>query len=104
MIGAFAERCLRLEVDTWPKPGLVSRVDNGSHLDMNAGTFARSAAAIGPYLAELARAGAERREMAALRRIGLRAEHAMLAATGGVNTHRGAIFGLGLLCAAASLR
>ncbi|MGZ7173334.1 triphosphoribosyl-dephospho-CoA synthase MdcB [Burkholderia gladioli] len=104
MIGAFAERCLRLEVDTWPKPGLVSRIDNGSHLDMNAGTFARSAAAIGPYLAELARAGAERREMAALRRIGLRAEHAMLAATGGVNTHRGAIFGLGLLCAAAGLR
>jgi triphosphoribosyl-dephospho-CoA synthase len=39
--------------------------------------------------------------MARLRAIGLRAEAAMLATTGGINTHRGAIFGLGLLCAAA---
>ncbi|WP_241015220.1 triphosphoribosyl-dephospho-CoA synthase, partial [Burkholderia sp. Ac-20379] len=102
-IAGFAERCLRLEVRTWPKPGLVSHVDQGSHDDMDAATFARSAAAIRPFLAELAQAGAARAEMAALRRIGLRAEHAMLAATGGVNTHRGAIFGLGLLCAAAGL-
>ncbi|WP_414449885.1 triphosphoribosyl-dephospho-CoA synthase MdcB [Burkholderia sp. 22PA0099] len=103
-IAEFAERCLWLEVRTWPKPGLVSHVDRGSHDDMDAATFARSAAAIRPFLAELARAGAARAEMAALRRIGLRAEHAMLAATGGVNTHRGAIFGLGLLCAAAGWR
>jgi triphosphoribosyl-dephospho-CoA synthase len=103
-IAELGATCLRLEVQTWPKPGLVSEVDTGSHDDMDAGTFARSAAAIRPYLAELASAGAARAEMAVLRRIGLRAEHAMLAATGGVNTHRGAIFGLGLLCAAAGLR
>lgn len=103
-IAGFAERCLLHEVDTWPKPGLVSHVDRGSHADMDAGTFARSAAAIRPFLAELAQAGARRAGMGTLRRIGLRAEHAMLAATGGVNTHRGAIFGLGLLCAAAGLR
>ncbi|MBI0325649.1 triphosphoribosyl-dephospho-CoA synthase MdcB [Burkholderia plantarii] len=103
-IAELGATCLRLEVETWPKPGLVSAVDTGSHDDMDAGTFARSAAAIRPYLAELAAAGAARAEMAVLRRIGLRAEHAMLAATGGVNTHRGAIFGLGLLCAAAGLR
>ncbi|WP_246797392.1 triphosphoribosyl-dephospho-CoA synthase [Burkholderia perseverans] len=103
-IAELGATCLRLEVQTWPKPGLVSEVDTGSHDDMDAGTFARSAAAIRPYLAELAAAGAARAEMAVLRRIGLRAEHAMLAATGGVNTHRGAIFGLGLLCAAAGLR
>jgi triphosphoribosyl-dephospho-CoA synthase len=103
-IALYAEHCLRLELDTWPKPGLVSLVDTGSHDDMDASTFTRSAAAIGPYFAELARAGAARASMTVLRRIGLCAEHAMLAATGGVNTHRGAIFGVGLLCAAAGSR
>lgn len=100
-IAALAERSLVLEIDTYPKPGLVSHVDTGSHTDMDAATFARSAAVLQPYFAELADAGARDADMAVLRKIGLRAEHAMLAATGGVNTHRGAIFGLGLLCAAA---
>lgn len=103
-IAAYAERCLRLEIDTWPKPGLVSHVDSGSHDDMDADTFRHSAAAIQPYFAELAAAGARGADMQMLRRIGLRAEHAMLAATDGINTHRGAIFGLGLLCAAAGAR
>jgi triphosphoribosyl-dephospho-CoA synthase len=39
--------------------------------------------------------------MNTLREIGVEAENAMMAATCGVNTHRGAIFGLGLICAAA---
>ncbi|QDH29319.1 triphosphoribosyl-dephospho-CoA synthase MdcB [Burkholderia pseudomallei] len=103
-IAANAVRCLRVEIDTWPKPGLVSHVDAGSHDDMTADTFYRSAAALAPFFAELADAGARDAGMPALRKIGLRAERAMLAATGGVNTHRGAIFGLGLLCAAAGLR
>ncbi|KFG94873.1 triphosphoribosyl-dephospho-CoA synthase [Burkholderia paludis] len=103
-IAGLAERCLVLEIETYPKPGLVSHVDTGSHSDMDAATFARSAAALRPYFAELADAGARDADMAVLRKIGLRAEHAMLAATGGVNTHRGAIFGLGLLCAAAGRR
>ncbi|RAG47427.1 triphosphoribosyl-dephospho-CoA synthase MdcB, partial [Burkholderia multivorans] len=85
---ALAERSLVLEIETYPKPGLVSHVDTGSHSDMDAATFARSA----PASASSAKNG---RSAAALRKIGLRAEHAMLAATGGVNTHRGAIFGLG---------
>jgi triphosphoribosyl-dephospho-CoA synthase len=103
-IASYVEHCLRLEIDTWPKPGLVSLVDTGSHDDMDASTFARSASALRPYFAALARAGAQRAGMAVLRRIGVQAEHAMLTATGGVNTHRGAIFGLGLLCAAAGRR
>ncbi|HGL6719015.1 triphosphoribosyl-dephospho-CoA synthase MdcB [Burkholderia contaminans] len=103
-IAELAERSLVLEIETYPKPGLVSHVDTGSHADMDAATFARSAAALRPYFAELADAGARDADMAVLRKIGLRAEHAMLAATGGVNTHRGAIFGLGLLCAAAGRR
>lgn len=103
-LSALAERSLRLEVRTWPKPGLVSHVDCGSHTDMDAGTFHRSAAALRPYFAELAEAGMQDADMPVLRKIGLRAECAMTAATGGVNTHRGAIFGLGLLCAAAGLQ
>jgi len=103
-IGAVAADCLVKELETWPKPGLVSHVDNGSHDDMNAATFRRSAAAIRPHLQRLADAGALGCGMGRLRIIGLEAESAMLAATSGVNTHRGAIFGLGLLCAAAGAK
>ncbi|GEP05742.1 triphosphoribosyl-dephospho-CoA synthase MdcB [Methylobacterium oxalidis] len=100
-IARRAVAALRLELETYPKPGLVSHVDSGSHADMDAGSFRASAAALEPFFADLARAGAAGEPMAALRRVGIAAEAAMRAATGGVNTHRGAIFGLGLLCAAA---
>lgn len=103
-IGDNAANCLLLELETWPKPGLVSHVDNGSHGDMDADTFRRSAAAIRPYFRDLAAAAADGCGMGRLRAIGMAAEAAMLAATSGVNTHRGAIFGLGLLCAAAGAR
>ena len=97
----MASAALVAELETWPKPGLVSHVDSGSHDDMDHTTFRRSTAAIRPFFASLAIAGAAGAEMERLRQIGRDAEDAMLAATGGVNTHRGAIFGLGLLCAAA---
>ncbi|WP_425284989.1 triphosphoribosyl-dephospho-CoA synthase MdcB [Methylobacterium pseudosasicola] len=97
----LAHAALIDELETWPKPGLVSPVDSGSHHDMDAGTLRRSAAAIRPYFADLVAAGARGAEMDELRAIGLRAEAAMLAATGGVNAHRGAIFSLGLICAGA---
>ncbi|MGO9675352.1 MAG: triphosphoribosyl-dephospho-CoA synthase MdcB [Methylocella sp.] len=100
-IGALASSCLRREVETWPKPGLVSHVDNGSHADMDAAMLCRSADVLRPFFAALAMAGAEGACLPRLRAIGIAAEVEMLAATGGVNTHRGAIFGLGLLCAAA---
>jgi triphosphoribosyl-dephospho-CoA synthase len=102
-IGALASSCLRREVETWPKPGLVSHVDNGSHADMDAAMLRRSAATLQPFFAALAVAGAEGAPMGRLRSIGLVAEAEMLSATGGVNAHRGAIFGLGLLCASAGL-
>src|SRR5215470_6372808 len=86
-IGDDATRCLLKELETWPKPGLVSHIDSGSHDDMDADTFRRSAAAIAPYLDALADAGARGCAMATLRVIGLEAEAAMLAATSGINTH-----------------
>lgn len=103
-VAALAEQSLQLEIYTWPKPGLVSHVDTGSHTDMDADTFLRSGSAIRPFFAELVEAGMRNRDMPELRGIGLRAEMAMLRATGGINTHRGAIFGMGLLCAAAGWR
>ncbi|MCJ2080835.1 triphosphoribosyl-dephospho-CoA synthase MdcB [Methylobacterium sp. J-090] len=103
-IAARAVACLRLEVATYPKPGLVSPNDSGAHADMDAALLNRSAETLGPYFVALTEAGARGAGMDALRAIGLAAESAMLDATGGVNTHRGAIFGLGLLTAAAGFR
>ncbi|MBW4025151.1 MAG: triphosphoribosyl-dephospho-CoA synthase MdcB [Proteobacteria bacterium] len=101
-MGACAEACLRLECETWPKPGLVSHVDAGSHGDMDAALLIRSAAVLRPFFTALAQAGEADADLPRLREIGLAAEARMMAATGGVNTHRGAIFALGLLCAAAA--
>ena len=101
LIAEQAVIALLRELAAWPKPGLVSHVDSGSHTDMDAAMLQASATALRPFFADLARAGQVGAEMGHLRSIGLRAEAAMLAVTGGVNTHRGAIFGLGLLCAAA---
>lgn len=101
LIADQAVLALLHELAAWPKPGLVSRVDSGSHMDMDAAMLQASAEALRPFFAELASAGRDDASMDRLRTIGLRAEAAMLAVTGGINTHRGAIFGLGLLCAAA---
>jgi triphosphoribosyl-dephospho-CoA synthase len=100
-VAVAAATALLEELETWPKPGLVSHVDAGSHTDMDAGTFRTSVAAITPFFARLTLAGAAGSGMDGLRKIGVEAERAMLEETGGANTHRGAILGLGLLCAAA---
>lgn len=96
-----AVHALYLELTLEPKPGLVSLRDSGSHLDMDASTFMRSLFALRHYFAHAAQAGAQGDDLATLQTLGLAAEARMLLATGGVNTHRGAVFGLGLLCAAA---
>lgn len=101
-IGRAAIRSLWEELALYPKPGLVSLRDSGAHGDMDATTFIRSLFATSRYFHEIAIAGASGARFETLRRLGVRAEAAMLAATGGVNTHRGAIFALGLLCAAAA--
>jgi triphosphoribosyl-dephospho-CoA synthase len=84
----------------YPKPGLVSLVDNGSHTDMTAATFMRSLFALRHYFARICCAGIEDAPFAVLKQLGIDGETRMLVATNGINTHRGAIFSLGLLCAA----
>ena len=106
-IGALAVRSLMDEVSTTPKPGLVDRRNNGSHRDMNILTFRASADALAGYYRECVRTGMESaagkpsETFRKLRIAGLQAEQVMYAATGGVNTHKGAIFTLGTLCGAA---
>jgi len=100
-LGRAATVALYDELALDPKPGLVSFVDNGSHRDMDAGTLLRSLFALRRYFPAIAAAGAADEDFTALQRLGIAAEARMLAATGGVNTHRGAVFTLGLLCAAA---
>lgn len=93
---------LHAELVLYPKPGLVSLRDNGSHADMDAATFVRSLFSLRRYYAEIALAGMRGAPFERLRQLGIEAEARMLRATGGVNTHRGAIFALGLLAAAAA--
>ena len=99
-IARLAVSCLHAELTLYPKPGLVSLIDNGSHADMDAGTFMRSMFALRHYFNRICQAGMADAPFSELKRLGIAAEQRMLAATGGVNTHRGAIFSLGLLCAA----
>jgi len=100
-IARCAVRALYAELVLEPKPGLVSLRDNGSHTDMTAATFVKSLFALRHYFGHMARAGAQAQPFGCLQALGLDAEARMLTATGGVNTHRGAVFALGLLCAAA---
>ena len=104
LIAHLATDALRAELFTTPKPGLVDRNDNGAHRDMDLAMMNRSIDALQPYLVKLALLG-RKDEMPMtdeVRQIGIDAERAMLQATGGVNTHRGALFAMGLATLAAA--
>ncbi|MYN26751.1 triphosphoribosyl-dephospho-CoA synthase MdcB [Duganella sp. CY42W] len=100
-VARLAVRSLHAELCLYPKPGLVSPVDNGSHDDMDARTFMRSMFALRHYFKKICLAGLNDAPFAQLKALGIAAETAMLKATRGINTHRGAIFSLGMLCATA---
>jgi triphosphoribosyl-dephospho-CoA synthase len=100
-IGRAATLALHDELMLSPKPGLVTPTDSGSHSDMDAHTFMRSLFALRSYFVRIASLGADGAPFQALEGCGIEAEMRMLSATSGVNTHRGTIFMLGLLCAAA---
>ena len=102
LVADLAERALRLELDTTPKPGLVDRRDNGAHKDMDYALMSKSISALRPYLTRLALESAKDIDPVKIKEIGIEAEKAMLKATSGVNTHKGALFCIGLSVAAAS--
>lgn len=105
-IGIKAWRALLEEVYTTPKPGLVDFYSQGAHKDMDIHTFQRSANALLPYFIYMAEQGytlfcSPEELFCSVRGIGVLAEQAMYRATGGVNTHKGLIFTIGIFCAAA---
>lgn len=105
-LAAMAVQALVDEAMLTPKPGLVDMRGSGAHHDLSWLLMCRSAHALQPAFLRMARAGAGMLDAADLRRrigtIGREAEAAMMAASGGVNTHRGAIWALGLLVTAAA--
>ena len=104
LVSRLATDALYAEVKTTPKPGLVDRNNSGSHKDMDIDTFYQSCAAMSFYFDYCAEAeAADPKDLfAMLRPLGMEAEENMLEATGGVNTHKGAIFTMGIAVAAAA--
>lgn len=110
-VGWRVRNALLGEVYATPKPGLVDRRDTGAHRDMNYETFLASTEAITPYMVRMFAEGMDataaghtpEEVFRAIRGIGLEAEQAMYAATDGVNTHKGMIFTMGIVLAAAGI-
>jgi len=105
-LASLARQSLVAEAQLTPKPGLVDRRGSGSHTDLSLEIVIRSAAAIEPFFLHMAAVSASARVDSALRAvlaaIGREAESAMFSATGGTNSHKGAIWILGLLIAGVS--
>ena len=107
-LARYAVTALIEEAQLTPKPALVDQRGSGAHRDLDLATMLRSAHALEPTFAALARAARRRGEPSALLRtelaqIGRAGERDMLRATGGSNAHRGAIWIVGLLVAGASM-
>lgn len=105
-IGALAYQALLEEVYTTPKPGLVDLATTGAHTDMDVRTFEKSAAALHPWFVRMTLEGetfqgTPRELFLKIRTYGMIAEQEMYQATGGVNTHKGLVFTIGIFCAAA---
>ena len=102
IIGHLASMALQAELDTTPKPGLVDRNDNGAHRDMDHTLMQRSIQALHPYFVRLAQLGFNGKRPChdEIVNIGIEAEREMFKATGGVNTHKGALFSIGLAAVA----
>ncbi|MDO4267371.1 MAG: triphosphoribosyl-dephospho-CoA synthase CitG [Eubacteriales bacterium] len=105
----YCRRALMAEVSATPKPGLVDKKDSGAHRDMDFHTFEASTEAIVPHLESMFAMGHSWSSsdgaglFAAIRPVGIEAEKSMFDATDGVNTHKGMIFSMGIISAAAGL-
>ncbi len=107
VIGRYAQLALLSEVMVTPKPGLVDREGSGAHSDMDLHSFIASASVLGDVFAEMVQIGMDHEAdsvaqdmLPALRQVGISGEERMMRATAQVNTHKGSIFSLGLMCGA----
>ncbi|NOI67136.1 triphosphoribosyl-dephospho-CoA synthase CitG [Vibrio sp. 99-8-1] len=106
LVGNLAYHAMMLEAHLTPKAGLVDCASSGAHRDMDIGTFIASSDALRPYMKKFVSVGMEFHHssptdlLLPLREVGIQAEHAMFTATNNVNTHKGMIFTLGLICGA----
>ena len=98
-VAQCAQRALLYEAITTPKPGLVDCLNTGAHQDMDLFSFAASASALGGYFEDFVRIGQTQQPLEQLQHAGILAEESMWASAG-ANTHKGAIFALGILCCA----
>ena len=99
-LAGLAAKALTEEVRLTPKPGLIDQRNNGAHSDMDLPLFLRSIDALTPWLRRITALSLSGADAAALQAAGLEAEAAMFRATGGVNTHKGALFSFSVLLAA----
>lgn len=105
-VASIAQRAILYEVSATPKPGLVDRYNSGSHRDMDFFTFMASSSALYSGLYECVLEGIFfddsdiTKLMDRLRIPGIKCEKSMFKATNGVNTHKGIVFSLGVLCGA----
>ena len=104
IIAHLATQALQAELDTTPKPGLVDKDNNGAHRDMDHALMQLSINTLHPYFVRLAFLGFADTlpSHTVIRDAGIEAEKAMLEATNGVNTHKGALFSMGLAVVAAA--
>ena len=103
----LARQALIAEAELTPKPGLVDRRGSGAHTDLSLDLLRRSATAIEPYFYKMAVISQGKHPCQSIRErlavVGRQAERAMFEATGGSNSHKGAIWALGLLVAALAM-
>jgi len=108
LLGALARQALIAEAELTPKPGLVDRRGSGAHKDLSLDLMRRSALAIEPFIRRMALQSVNEVPSATLRAAlaatGRAAESVMLRVTNGSNTHKGAIWTLGLLAASAAAK
>ncbi|MDA1255813.1 MAG: triphosphoribosyl-dephospho-CoA synthase [Proteobacteria bacterium] len=97
------------EVNLTPKPALVDQRGCGAHDDLTLELMERSARSLAPMFKAMAEAAEHHGQVCqALRedigQLGRQGEQRMLQVTQGVNTHRGAIWSIGLVVTATALR
>lgn len=105
-ISKLAVEALLTEAFLTPKPGLVDANDSGSHKDMTLDHFIKSAHSLKDCFSQIAMVSSRMQISKELRntiaKIGIEGEESMLCATEGINTHKGAIWALGLISSAAA--